>query len=256
VDLGLKGARALVGGASAGLGAACAEALAAEGAAVVVTARRADALGEVADRVGGTAVVGDLSTHDGPAGVVESAVAQLGGLDVLIVNSGGPAAGNFADVSPETWEAATQTTLLGPIRLIAAALPHLQGSDRASITMVLGSTVRVPLPRIVTSNVLRPALAGLVKSLAGELAPGVRVNGLAPGRIHTERADELDARWSELSGEPFDEVRARAVANIPFGRYGRPEEFGRVAAFLASPAASYVSGQILPVDGAMTRSLP
>jgi 3-oxoacyl-[acyl-carrier protein] reductase len=183
-------------------------------------------------------------------------VEHLGGLDVLIVNSGGPAAGNFVDVSAQTWEAATQVTLLGPIRLVAAALPHLQRSDRASITMVLGSTVRVPLPRIVTSNVLRPALAGLVKSLAGELAPGVRVNGVAPGRLHTERADELDARWSELSGESFEEVRARAVANIPFGRYGAPEEFGRVAAFLASPAASYVSGQILPVDGAMTRTLP
>lgn len=256
MDLGLKGARALVGGASAGLGAACAEALAAEGASVVVTARRADLLGAVAERIGGTAVVGDLSTPDGPAAIVGEAVEHLGGLDVLIVNSGGPAAGNFVDVPAQTWEAATQVTLLGPIRLVAAALPHLQRSDRASITMVLGSTVRVPLPRIVTSNVLRPALAGLVKSLAGELAPGVRVNGVAPGRLHTERADELDAKWAELSGESFEEARARAVANIPFGRYGRPEEFGRVAAFLASPAASYVSGQILPVDGAMTRTLP
>jgi len=256
MDLGLNGARALVGGASSGLGAACAQALAAEGAAVVVTARRADALGEVAERIGGTAVVGDLSTPDGPRAVVDAAVDHLGGLDVLIVNTGGPAAGNFVDVSAEVWEAATQTALLGPIRLIEAALTHLQRSDRASIIVVLASTVRIPLPRIVTSNVLRPGLAGLVKSLAGELAPGIRVNGLAPGRIHTERADVLDTRWSELSGESFEEVRAGAVANIPFGRYGRPEEFGRVAAFLASPAASYVSGQILPVDGAMTRSLP
>lgn len=256
MDLGLKGARALVGGASAGLGAAVAEVLAAEGASVVITARRAEVLAQVAERIGGTAIAGDLAVPDGPAAVVESAVSHLGGLDILIVNSGGPAAGDFVDVSAETWRQATQTTLLGPIGLISASLPHLQRSDRASITMVLGSTVRIPLPRIVTSNVFRPALAGLVKSLAGELAPTVRVNGLAPGRIHTERADVLDEAWASLSNETFEAVRARAVANIPFGRYGRPEEFGRVAAFLSSPAASYVSGQILPVDGAMTRSLP
>lgn len=256
MDLGLKGARALVGGASAGLGAAVAEALAAEGAEVVVTARRAKVLGNVAERIGGKAIVGDLAARDGPGAVVDEAIALLGGLDLLIVNSGGPEAGNFADISDATWEQATQTTLLGPIRLISAALPHLQQSDRASITVVLGSTVRIPLPKIVTSNVLRPGLAGLVKSLSGELAPGIRVNGLAPGRIHTERADVLDARWAELSGSPMESVRRQAVANIPMGRYGRPDEFGRVAAFLASPAASYVSGQILPIDGAMTRSLP
>lgn len=233
-----------------------AESLAAEGTAVAVTARRADLLQEIAGRIGGHAVVGDLSTPEGPARVVEAAVAALGGLDILVVNTGGPPAGTFTELDEDRWSAAIEGSLRGPMRLIEAALPHLARSEVASILVVLASSVRQPLPRLVTSNVLRPGLVGLVKSLAGELAPGVRVNGIAPGRVQTERADWLDGVWADQSGESFDEVRARAVSAIPLGRYGRPAEFARVATFLASPAASYVSGQVLPVDGAMTRSIP
>jgi 3-oxoacyl-[acyl-carrier protein] reductase len=256
MDLGLSGLRALVGGASSGLGAAVAATLAAEGAEVVVTARRTELLTAVAERIGAHPIVGDLSTEDGPAEVVHATTARLGGLDILIVNTGGPPAGNFTELDEERWSAAIDGSLRGPMRLISAALPALSESDTASIVVVLASSVRHPLPRLVTSNVLRPGLVGLVKSLAGELAPSVRVNGIAPGRVQTERADWLDGVWAEQSGESFDEVRKRAVAAIPLGRYGQPEEFARVAAFLASPAASYVSGQVLPVDGAMTRSIP
>ena len=256
MDVGLRGLRALVGGASSGLGAAVAATLAAEGAEVAVTARRADLLKAAAERIGAYPIVGDLSTLGGPAEVVQEATALLGGLDILIVNTGGPPAGKFIVLDEVRWSAAIDGSLRGPTRLISAALPALGESDTASIVIVLASTVRHPLPRMVTSNVLRPGLVGLVKSLAGELGPKVRINGIAPGRIQTERADWLDGVWAEQSGESFDEVRQRAVAAIPFGRYGKPEEFARVAAFLASPAASYVSGQVLPVDGAMTRSLP
>jgi 3-oxoacyl-[acyl-carrier protein] reductase len=256
MDLGLRGLRALVGGASSGLGAAVAAALAAEGAEVAMTARRAELLKAVADQIGAHPVVGDLSALDGPAEVVQQAAGLLGGLDIMIVNTGGPPAGTFTELDEERWSAAIDGSFRGPIRLVSAALPALGESAAASIVVVLASTVRQPLPRLVTSNVLRPGLVGLVKSLAGELAPKVRVNGIAPGRIQTERADWLDGVWAEQSGESFEEVRRRAVAAIPLGRYGKPEEFARVAAFLASPAASYVSGQVLPVDGAMTRSIP
>jgi 3-oxoacyl-[acyl-carrier protein] reductase len=256
VNLSLDGTRALVGGASRGLGAAIAESLHAEGTRVVIAARQSDALADTCRRCEGVAVPTDLSTEAGVSAAVAEASSALGGLDLLVVNSGGPPAGTFSDLGDDDWERAVEGTLLSGIRLVRAAIPHLRESRCASILLVLSSSVRIPINGLATSNVTRPGLAGLIKTLALELAPAIRINGLAPGRIQTERADALDLKQAEQANQTLEAVRAANAAAIPLGRYGRPEEFGAAAAFLLSPAASYVSGQILSVDGAMTRSYP
>jgi 3-oxoacyl-[acyl-carrier protein] reductase len=255
MDLGLGGARALVGGASAGLGAAIAAALAAEGARVAVTARSTDKLLALAGRLGGYAVPADLSTPEGPAVAVDAAVGALGGLDLLVVNSGGPPQGRFEDLTEAQWETAIDGTLRSSLRLLRAALPHLRQSDRPAILVILSSSVREPIPGLTTSNLLRPGLDGLVKSLAGELPP-IRINAIAPGRVATARIEAIDTHRAQTGGISIEEVQRQTIARIPLGRYGDPAEIGRVAAFLLSPAASYVSGQTVGVDGGMVRSLP
>ena len=255
MDLGLSDRRILVAGASRGLGAAIATALAGEGARIAAVARPSADLTEMAAAIEAQAVPADLSDPDGPASAVDRAVQALGGLDGLVVNSGGPPIGSFASVDEEAWERAITGTLLSSLRLIRAALPHLQATDDSAILIVLSSSVREPVPGLVTSNVLRPGLAGLIKSLVDEIAP-VRINGVAPGRFDTARIRTLDEARASQSGMTVDEVQAATRARIPLGRYGDPAELGRVVAVLLSPAASYVNGVILPIDGGMIRSLP
>ena len=193
MDLGLEGRRALVGGGGSGIGGGIATALAAEGARVALIGRTADRVSGAASALGGIPIVADLATPDGPAAAVEAAVAGLGGLDLLVVNTGGPPGGTFDTLDEAAWDAAIDGTLRSVLRLLRAALPHLRAGSDPSVLIVLSSSVREPIPALTTSNVLRPGLAGLIKSLQVEIAP-VRINGLAPGRIATDRIAYLDSR--------------------------------------------------------------
>ena len=255
MDLGLTGARALVGGGSRGLGGAVAETLAAEGAKVAIVSRAGPGLDTQAERLGGLAVPADLSTRDGPADAVAAAVSALGGLDLLVINSGGPPPGRFEDLDEDAWLRAIDGTLLSTVRLLRAALPALREGRDPAILIILSSSVREPIPALTTSNLIRPGLAGLLKSLVDEIAP-IRINGLAPGRLATGRIGQLDTARAAAAGVEVGEIQRQTIARIPLGRYGDPAELGRVGAFLLSPAASYVTGAIVPVDGGMVRALP
>jgi 3-oxoacyl-[acyl-carrier protein] reductase len=255
MDLGLTDRRFLVAGASRGLGAAVARALAAEGARLALAARPSDELTAGAEKLGGHAVPVDLSEPAGAATAIRGAVDALGGLDGILVNSGGPPPGTFEELDEASWEKAISGTLWSSIRLIREALPHLRDGREPAILVILSSSAREPVPGLVTSNVLRPGLAGLVKSLVPEIAP-IRINGVAPGRLDTARVRSLDAARAAKDGISVDDAKNANIARIPLGRYGDPDELGRVAAFLLSPAASYLTGVILSVDGGMIKSLP
>lgn len=256
MDLDLSQHVYLLSGATRGLGRATAEVLLAEGARVVVSGRereRLDAavaeLGAIAgkDRVGG--VVADNADAGAPAALIGAATQRWGRVDGALVSVGGPPAGSALEVADEAWEQAFASVFLGAVRMcreVSAAL-----TSGGSIALVLSTSVRAPIGGLGVSNGLRPGLAMIAKELADELGPrDIRVNGLLPGRVETERVRELDA----LSGDP-SAAKAQNSAQIPLRRYGRPEEFGRAAAFLLSPASSFISGVMLPVDGGMTRSL-
>lgn len=251
MDLGLAGRVYVVSGGSRGLGRATAEALVAEGARVVLGARDTAGVERAAQELGGKAhavgVTADLGTAAAAQRLVEAAHSAYGGLDGALVSVGGPAPGTALETEEEAWRAGFESVFLGSLRLTRRVADAI-GPDGGSIALVLSSSVRTPIPHLAVSNGLRPGLAGLTKTLANELGPRkVRVTGLLPGRIATGRITELD----EATGDA-DEARARSTAGIPLGRYGEPAEFGRVAAFVLSPAASYVTGSMVTIDGGAT----
>lgn len=256
MDLGLTDRVFIVTGGARGLGRASADALVAEGANVVLSGRSQEsldeataALDEVAGRRAAVGVVADNADRETPGRLLAAADASFGRVDGALISVGGPPKGPVTGISDDQWSAAFESVFLGAVRLareLGTALP-----EGGSLGLVLSSSVRAPLPEMAISNGLRPGLAMVAKTLADELGPrGVRVNGLLPGRIATERVAELDAS----TGDP-EAARRASEAAIPLRRYGRPEEFGAVAAFVLSPAASFLTGVMLPVDGGLLRAL-
>jgi 3-oxoacyl-[acyl-carrier protein] reductase len=245
MDLGLKDRVYVVTGSTRGLGNATARELLADGAKVVITGRDEKRVAEAAAELGPNAVgvAVDNADPEAPARLVAAAREHFGGFDGILVSVGGPPPGFVADNSDEQWQSAFESVFLGAVRLARAAAAELEPGG--VIGFVLSSSVYEPVPGLTISNGLRPGLAGFAKSLADELGPReIRVVGLLPGRIDTDRVRELDA----LSADP-EATRAASESRVPLRRYGTPREFGLAAAFLLSPAASYLTGVMLPVDG-------
>ena len=267
MDLGLRDRVYIVTGGSRGLGFAAAQALIAEEARVVLSAPHEATAAAAAARLAQNAaaadtvawVVADNADPTTPGLLIAAARDRFGRLDGALISVGGTPAGTVATTADDAWRSAFESVFLGAVRLARALAAHLGDHTAAgslagtggSVVFVLASSVRVPLVELAISNGLFPGLAGVVKSLADELGPaGIRMNGILPVRIATDRVRELDAR----RGDP-DQVRARLSQQIPLRRYGEPAEFGRAAAFLLSPAASYITGAMIPVDGGAIRSI-
>ena len=246
MDLGLRGRTAIVCGASAGIGLACAESLAAEGANVVAFARRADVLEREAERFGALAVAGDVTRAADLERLVERTLAAHGGVDVVVLNSGGPPRTRALDVSDEAIDDAVELLLLSAVRLVRLCRPHLEASGHGRVIAITSSSVKEPIDNLALSNAIRPGLIGWLKTVARELGPaGVTVNAIAPGRIDTERLREV-----------YPEGPSEAdLATIPLRRLGAPREIGEVVSFLASDRAAYVTGATIAVDGGLTRGL-
>lgn len=252
MDLGLRDRVYLVTGASRGLGQATASVLVGEGAKVVVSSRSAAGVQACVESLGSESaegVVADNADAATPQRLLDAALTRFGRIDGGLISVGGPPPGAVMDKTDDEWRAAFDAVFVGAVRLATALGRVLERGG--SITFVLSTSVKQPIGGLAISNGLRPGLAMAAKTLADELGPsGIRVNGLLPGRVDTERVRELDA----MSDDP-ERARASMVDLIPLRRYGSPDDFGRAAAFILSPAAAYITGVMLPVDGGLTRGL-
>jgi 3-oxoacyl-[acyl-carrier protein] reductase len=252
----------MVAGASRGLGRAVARALALEGAAVSIgsrdAARIADTGAHIAAETGANvlAVEADVRSAEALARWHAQTIAKFGGVDLLFVNTGGPPPGAALSFDDEGWQRGFELVVLSAVRMIRLAGASMRSRGGGAIVISTSSSVKEPIANLALSNVLRPSVAALSKTLANELAPDrIRVNHILPGRIDTDRVRELDAMRSRQSGATPEDVRASQSKAIPLGRYGTPEEFATAAVFLLSDAARYISGASLQVDGGLIRSV-
>lgn len=258
MDLGLKGKVAMVGGASRGLGFAVAKALAAEGALVSIASRDERSIADAALRLGSDAMATAVDVRSAP-GIqtwADETIKRHGGVDLLFANAGGPPAGPALSFDDAAWQDATNLLLFSTLRMIRAAVPSMKARGGGAILVSTSSSVKEPIPNLGLSTVLRASVSALSKTLALELAAAkIRVNQIVPGRLDTDRVRELDEINGKKQGISAGDAKIRSVAAIPLGRYGEPDEFGRVAAFLLSSAASYMTGATVQVDGGQIKSV-
>lgn len=258
MDLKLKGKRVLVTGASRGLGYATALLLAKEGARVAINGRDGNKIKHVAEKMSketGSQVIGlagDVSLIDVPEKLIKLTVDAFGGLDILITNAGGPQTGGIDSLDEAAWQKGIDLCLMVHVRLIKSALPFLRTSDSASVLTITSLSVKQPIENLLLSNSIRLATIGLTKSLALDLGKeGIRVNSILPGWTETERVTELITARATANSSSVEEETRKQSALSPLGRLGQPEEFANAAVFLVSPAASYITGVMLNVDGGM-----
>lgn len=262
MNLNLAGKRALVTAASRGLGYATALGLAREGVALVICSRDEARINDAARKIRAETgarvepLVADVSSSEEAARLVGHAVRALGGLDIVVHNAGGPPAGDFLSMTDAQWQKAFDQNLMSLVRLVNAAVPELKKAGGGRILTIASSSIKQPIPGLVLSNAFRTGVYGLVKTLARELGPAnILLNVVAPGRIQTERIEELDSAMASRRGVDLEQVKKESVASIPLGRLGTPDEFANLLVFLASDAGRYISGQAIIVDGGATAAL-
>ena len=256
MDLGLSGKVVMVAGASRGLGNAIAHTLHAEGASVSLSSSDTRAIAQAGEALPGSLAM--LCNVRDPLQIeswVAATLERFGAIDALVVNAGGPPPGSFGDFADEDWQSAFELTLMSAVRLVRAALPALRKS-RGTVLFMTSSSVKEPIDFLLLSNVMRSGVASLAKSLSRSLAAeGIRVNTIVPGIVETDRIKSLVVNQASAAGIDQAAQRQAMESLVPLGRFGRPEEFARVAAFLLSPAASYINGETVTVDGGTMKTL-
>jgi 3-oxoacyl-[acyl-carrier protein] reductase len=261
MDLGLQGKKALVTGSSRGLGFATALGLAEEGCEIAINSRNQEEIKDAAENITSSTnmtvvpIIGDITLRESADKIINQAADSMGGLDILITNSGGPPSGKFESFDDQTWQSAVELNFLSHLRLIRSALPFLRASSSASVLTITSYSVKQPIPNLVLSNSIRGATIGLTKTLSLELGgESIRFNSILPAWTNTERVYELMSARAQTNKTTVEEEIAKQAKESPFGRMSSPKEFANVAVFLVSPAASYVTGTMMVVDGGMYKA--